>query len=185
MQNKTFKRGLGLSLILVFLLSGCEQTEKKVEAQYPFSYSGSTMGTSFSIKVSQLPKDIEKFEIKAQVNDRLEYINQTMSTYIQDSGISLFNSSSSLSSQFISPDLYQLVERAGEISQLTGGAYDITVAPLVNLWGFGPDKSNSAEPSPEAIQQALTYVGYDKLILMKRVRAIAKKSQKCRLMFLL
>ena len=172
MQNIISKRGLSLSLILVFLLSGCANNSS-VE-KYPFSYSGPTMGTSFSIKASQLPEGVKTYRLESLIKDRLTEVNQHMSTYIKDSELSLINSSKSTGSQFISPDLYKVISTAQEVSRLSGGAFDITVGPLVNLWGFGIDKMSYQAPEAEDIKQALGNIGYDKLVLTGRLKTLSK-----------
>ncbi|NOQ13243.1 MAG: FAD:protein FMN transferase ApbE [Methyloprofundus sp.] len=177
MQNKTFKRGLGLSLILVFLLSGCSNNDSANESAanaYPFSYSDTTMGTSFSIKVSQLPTGVRPKKVKIAIREKLEQINQQMSTYITDSELSRINSSTDMTSRFISEGLYKVVETAQEINHLSEGAYDITVGSLVNLWGFGPSKALSHTPKDEDIQKLLADVGSDKIVLTARLHTLSK-----------
>jgi thiamine biosynthesis lipoprotein len=172
MQNKISKRGLSLILILVFLLSGCA-SNNSVE-KYPFNYSGPTMGTSFSVKASQLPEGVKVSRLEKLINRRLDEIDQRMSTFISDSEVSLINSSRSTSATFINPELEKVLLQAQEVSVLTEGAFDITVGPLVNLWGFGPDKTNNQAPKAEAIQQALKSVGYQKLVINTRVVTLRK-----------
>ena len=172
MQNRISKRGLSLILILVFLLSGCANNNSA--KKYPFNYSGSTMGTSFSVKASQLPEGVRANSIELLIQNRLAEINQRMSTYIQDSELSLINSSATIASQFISPELFAVISAAQEVSRLSAGAFDITVGPLVNLWGFGPDKMNYQAPKPEDIQQALSNIGYNKVILSTRLITLSK-----------
>jgi len=174
MQNTISKRGLSLILILVFLLPGC--ANKISEEKYPFSFSGSTMGTSFSIKASELPEGVKPYRLEMLINAKLKKINQSMSTYLKDSEISQINSSLSQEIRFISPGLYKVITTAEEISRLSGGAFDITVGPLVNLWGFGPDKMVDQAPKDEVIQQALNQVGYEKLILTSRLITLSKTS---------
>ncbi len=172
MQNRLSKRGLSLILVLVFLLSGCANNSN-VE-KYPFSYSGPTMGTSFSIKVSQLPEGVRVKEIESLIKRRLFEINQLMSTYIMDSDIANINTSRSTELQFISPDLFTVIATAQDISELSGGAFDITVGSLVNLWGFGPDKARSQAPEADEIQQVLLNTGYDKIVLTTRLLTFSK-----------
>ena len=172
MLNRISKRGLSLNLILVFLLSGCannSSTEK-----YPFDYSGPIMGTSFSIKASQLPEGIKTYRIEELIQNRLAEINQRMSTYVEDSELSLINSSQSTTAQFISPDLFTVLLSAKEINQLSGGAFDVTVAPLVNLWGFGPDKMTYKAPEDKLIQQTLAQTGDDNIALTTRLKTLSK-----------
>jgi thiamine biosynthesis lipoprotein len=172
MQKKISKRGLSLILILVFLLSGCVNNSS-VE-KYPFQFSGPTMGTSFTIKASQLPEGVRTRRLETLIKRRLAEINQQMSTYIVDSELSVINSSKNTGAQFISPELFKLLFAAQEISVATGGAYDVTVGPLVNLWGFGPDKTLNQTPTDEQIQQALANTGYNKLELTTRLMTLTK-----------
>jgi len=172
MQNRHSKRGLSLLLILVFLLSGCEN--KSSEQKYPFNYSGGTMGTSFSIKASQLPEGVQTKSLELLIQNRLAEINQRMSTYIQDSELSLINGDKGTSAQFISPELFKVIEMAMDVSRLSDGAFDITVGSLVNLWGFGPDKARYQAPNPEDIQQALSKAGYEKIFLSDRLLTLGK-----------
>ncbi|MCK5355358.1 MAG: FAD:protein FMN transferase [Methyloprofundus sp.] len=173
MQNRHSKRGLSLLLILVFLLSGCANNNSI--KKYPFNYSGSTMGTSFSVKASQLPAGTEVNSIELLITNRLTEINQRMSTYIPDSELSLINSTEGTAAQFISPELFKVLETAQDISRLSAGAFDVTVAPLVNLWGFGPDKMQYQAPNTEDIKQALSKVGYEKFYLSRRLLTFGKK----------
>lgn len=172
MQNKLSKRGLSLCLILVFLLSGCVNNNS-VE-KYPFNYSGPTMGTSFSVKASQLPEGVTANRMKFLVQDRLGEINQLMSTYIKDSNLSLINRDQSTASKFISPELFKVMVTAQRVSHLSGGAFDVTVGPLVNLWGFGPEKREGKAPDEEEIQQALRLTGYNKVVLSTRLLTLSK-----------
>lgn len=173
MLNRISKRGLGLILILVFLLSGCAINNSA--EKYPFSYSGPVMGTSFSIKASKIPEGVRAYSIELLIKRRLDNINQVMSTYVEDSELSILNNSESISSEFISPDLFKVISAAQEVSRLSDGALDITVGPLVNLWGFGPDKTNNATPSDQDIQQLLSKVGYKNIVLAKRLYSLKKK----------
>ncbi|WP_428353631.1 FAD:protein FMN transferase [Methyloprofundus sp.] len=161
-----------MSLILVFLLSGCANNAS-VE-KYPFNFSGPTMGTSFSVKASHLPKGVKTYRLEILVQKRLDEINQRMSTYISDSEISVINSSSNTGATFISPELAKVLFQAHEISELSAGAFDVTVAPLVNLWGFGPDKMIYQAPTETEIQQLLKVVGYQNLIINTRLLSLSK-----------
>ena len=161
-----------MSLILVFLLSGCANNSS-VE-KYPFNFSGPTMGTSFSVKASQLPEGVKTYRLETLIKNRLDEINQRMSTYISDSEVALINSSTNPGATFISLELEKIILQAREISELSDGAFDITVAPLVNLWGFGPDKMENKAPKAEEIQQVLEVVGFKNLVINKRVVTLAK-----------
>ena len=172
MQKIISKRGLSLSLILVLLLSGCANNSS-VE-KYPFNFAGPTMGTSFTVKASQLPEGVKVSKLEKIIQKRLDEINQSMSTYISDSEISLINSSSNAGATFISPALEKVLLQAQKVSNLSDGAFDITVAPLVDLWGFGTDKMNNQAPAAEEIQQVLKYVGYKNLVINTRSGTLSK-----------
>jgi thiamine biosynthesis lipoprotein len=172
MQKEFSKRGLGLVLILVFLLSACEKTAPK---SYPFNYSGPIMGTRFSIKATQLPDGVTAEQLQGLIQARLTSINQGMSTYISDSELSLLNAIQSTEAQAVSTELFKVLAAAQEISQLSEGAFDITVGALVNLWGFGPDVMQFQAPDAQAIQQLLASSGYQQLVLDGQALVVTKK----------
>ncbi|OQK17880.1 hypothetical protein AU255_08470 [Methyloprofundus sedimenti] len=172
MQKIISKRGLSLTFILVLVLSGCANNNN-VE-KYPFNFTGPTMGTSFTIKASQLPDSVKVNRLEKLIQKRLDEINQRMSTYISNSEVSFINSSRNAGATFISPELFKVLTQAEEISSLSDGAFDITVGPLVNLWGFGPDQMDNQAPTAEEIQQALRNVGYKNLFLHPRIKTLSK-----------
>jgi len=132
------------------------------------------MGTSFSIKASHIPEQISVDDLQQLILMRLQAINQRMSTYLKDSELSLLNTLSSTEPKIISAELYTVLDAAQKISQLSAGAFDITVGPLVNLWGFGPDMMLYQAPKPEAIVQLLAQSGYAKLQLNKQDLTVTK-----------
>ena len=97
-----------------------------------------------------------------------------MSTYIKRSEISRFNTSDSTDWFSVSPETAKVVAAALDISKKTKGAFDITVAPLVNLWSFGPERRERAVPSDEAISAAREQIGYRHLHVQLDPPAIRK-----------
>jgi thiamine biosynthesis lipoprotein len=97
-----------------------------------------------------------------------------MSTYIPDSELSLINSSTSTEWIPVSSQLYDVLFAAQQVSRQTDGAFDITVGPLVNLWGFGPDKVNRPVPAAEDIATILPGTGYRQLELRTSPPAVKK-----------
>jgi len=144
---------------LLFSLIACQPSQPPTKP-YPFSYSAMTMGTSFSIKATTLPDSIAVKALQQQIDALLIEINGQMSTYQQDSELSIFNRLNSTEWQTVSEPLYLVLKTADDISQLSDGAFDITVSPLVNLWGFGPDPSVIKAPPAIDIQQKLSIIGY-------------------------
>jgi thiamine biosynthesis lipoprotein len=123
--------------------------------------SGQTMGTTYSIKYIPKKFSIKKFN-QNKIDKILGEINRQMSTYIVDSEISNFNSFSDTLWFGISPEFAEVVKASFEYNQLSNGLYDITVMPLVNLWGFGPEVYLN-RPSQEMIDEKLEFVGQDLL----------------------
>jgi len=159
-----FAVGLCLTSTL-FLLNACS------EKQDYMRLSGPTMGTSYSVLYvvdDNHPFDNKKKSaaLKEQIDVLLENIEQTMSTYRADSELSMINQAPAGTWLPISEALYQVLEKAQAIAQLSQGAFDITVAPLVNQWGFGPDFLLDKRPSEAQINQTLKdNIGYQFLQL--------------------
>tara|TARA_Y100000741_G_scaffold95872_2_gene71274 strand:- start:6772 stop:7746 length:975 start_codon:yes stop_codon:yes gene_type:complete len=136
--------------------------------------NGLTMGTTYSIKIKTADAVVNQEKIRADIEKILLEINQKMSTYIVDSELSVINFSNSLDSNLISDDLFKVISHANTISKTTNGAFDITVGPLVNLWGFGPDKSENKIPPNEEIELIKKNIGYKKIYLNKETTSIKK-----------
>jgi thiamine biosynthesis lipoprotein len=140
---------------------------------------GMTMGTNYSVKVADFVKgtnpDVWK-NIETLIQQRLDRIDRMMSTYRTDSEVSRFNNSDSTSWFNISKDVAEVVHRALEISQMTEGAFDITVAPLVELWGFGANQQHDLTINrlEEKTNQIKSKIGYDKLEVRLHPPALKK-----------
>jgi thiamine biosynthesis lipoprotein len=156
------------SIALSFGPSGCDRTPPLVEIH------GNTMGTTYSVKVVELPPGSTSDTLKSRIDARLERVNALMSTYRDDSELSRFNASRSTDWIPVDPALADLVERSLSISNLTAGAFDVTVGPLVNLWGFGPDTHPFRVPDDATIAEALRRVGRDKLSVRLEPPALRK-----------
>jgi len=142
---------------LLFLLFGCQQ-----EQQYQ-TISGYTMGTTYHIT---LESHIELAdEIHQKVEKRLQIINQLMSTYIDESELSMFNKTESTECLPVSKETYDVVKSSVVISNETFGKFDVTIAPLISEWGFDKKQTNDQVPSEKKIESLLKQVGYNKLKL--------------------
>lgn len=124
---------------------------------------GSTMGTTFTIKVVAPPENLDLPSLQQDIEGALEDINRTMSTYLDESELSRFNASDSVDWIGVSPELCRTIEAARVVSEFTNGAFDVTVGSLVNLWGFGPPASTYEPPADDQIRAAMPTVGYGKL----------------------
>ena len=108
---------------------------------------GSTMGTYYSITYKE---DGSCSPQKKAVEDLLTGINRSMSTYEPDSELSVINQNLQAGEYAVSQELYFVLRSSLLVWQETGGAFDVTIGPLVNLWGFGPTLS---EASPTKLEQ--------------------------------
>ena len=153
------------SAFLVFLLSSCEKVSEQKPQDYLYNAVGMTMGTSYNIKASKLPDSLTSKEINSQVKALLEKVNGQMSTYQKDSELSLLNQNTSIDWIPVSAELYAVIKEALNISHLSNGLFDVTVGPLVNLWGFGPDEMTLSPPDEAVIKDRLNQIGYKRLTL--------------------
>ncbi len=143
-------------LVAAALLAACSGSAS-------IEFGGGTMGTSFVVKLPHPPESVEESALRDEVQTVLADINAMMSTYIEDSEISRFNSDPTTDWQTVSRLFCESVEQSIELSRLTDGAFDITAAPLVNAWGFGPEDRPFGLPSEEEIEAARNSVGYEHL----------------------
>lgn len=126
---------------------------------------GQTMGTTYSVKVVTGPLgDAAQKALHREIEQTLDAVNAEMSTYRPDSELSRLNTSPSTDPQPASAPLRAVLAEALRIGRLSDGAFDVTVGPLVNAWGFGPDGEQS--PPDEATLTALrSRIGLDKIRL--------------------
>lgn len=124
---------------------------------------GSTMGTTYTVKLVAPGEGHTETGLQSAVQAELDAVERRMSTYIDESELSRFNAHGDTGWYPVSAELCRLVETALEVSALTDGAFDVTVGPLVNLWGFGPQGAVDEPPAAAAIAGALEATGYRKL----------------------
>jgi thiamine biosynthesis lipoprotein len=138
--------------------------------------SGQTMGTTYHIKV--VTSNFKKiFNLKEKIDKRLEEINKSMSTYRKDSEISQFNALKIPRQRFkVSLDFAQVIMESKRLYKLTGGAWDGSIYPLVNLWGFGMSERKNRLPAKEKIVRLLKDVGFDNIDLVDGRYLLKKKA---------
>jgi len=137
--------------------------------------TGPTMGTYYSVKVPRPPAGVDGEGLRAGIEGVLAQVIAEISTYDPESELSRLNANPSTDWIPVSPDLLAVLAEGQRISALSGGAFDITVGPLVNLWGFGPEAKSDAVPPPEAVLSALARVGYHKIELRSVPPAVRKQ----------
>ncbi|MFC2134995.1 FAD:protein FMN transferase [Bacteroidota bacterium] len=158
---------------LLFTLSCTSEIDDSL-----YSISGNTMGTTYSIKIArdnETKYNTEFENLKEKIDSILIVVNQQMSTYIDTSEISLFNKLHSNQWFNVSPDLAFVISTAKEISQKSSGAFDITIGPLVNLWGFGPELKVYDVPAASEIEKMKRYVGFHNVSVSIEKSALMKK----------
>ena len=158
-NNTTTLYGI-IGLVGTLSLTACQQTP-----DYN-NLSGETMGTSYHISY-QLPKGADEAAIQAAIDKRLQDINDSMSTYQADSTISKFNQLGKDEPITIDADFSHVLATSRQVYQLSGGTFDPTVMPLVDIWGFGSTMTVERlqrPPTALEIAQAKALVDFDSVI---------------------
>ena len=144
----------------VFTLNACDLKKEHL-------FYGNTMGTTYHIKVVSHGFN-NPAHLKDKITHRLEDINRSMSTYIKDSEISRFNQSKESDKPFpVSSDFSYVMAVSQSLHQLTQGAWDGTVKPLIDLWGFTKQTLSPKTPDDSEITKALSRMGFDKIQISK------------------
>lgn len=153
---------IGGSLLLpagVLALAGRNGT---VQEQDLAAFDGRIMGTGYSVRLGEQPNNVLSASVGERIHAVLADVDKHMSTWRQDSELSRFNASEDRDWQPVSDYTARVIAQARLTSELSGGAFDATVEPLVSLWGFGPEPANTAgsRPKKEAISQTLGQIGF-------------------------
>ncbi|NND59941.1 MAG: FAD:protein FMN transferase [Gammaproteobacteria bacterium] len=157
-----------ISFLLVFTSLSCTQRDVAPPI------FGETMGTHYSEKFGQRLAPPVRENLQRQIDDDLESINATMSTWRDDSELSQFNAGESTEWVVVSAATAAVVSKAMTVSEATGGAFDITAAPLVELWGFGTELPQRARPAEQQLQTVMQQVGWDRLEVREEPPALRK-----------
>lgn len=124
------------------------------------------MGTTYTVKYLTDSNTSPAQPTQAELDALLHEVNRQMSTYQTDSEISRFNQmKAAQGAMSISNDFATVVAEAIRLNQFTEGALDVTIGPLVNLWGFGPDKRIHKTPTSAELAQTIPNIGIDKIHL--------------------
>lgn len=146
-------------LIASTTLAACGRDARLPEVEL----SGGTMGTTFNIVLVAPGDDVVGERLKDRITATLDRIDALASTWRDDSELAAFNANPDTDWVAVSDELCGIVEQALELSRLSDGAFDITVGPLVNLWGFGPNGDALEPPDEELVRAAMAHVGYEGL----------------------
>ncbi|MFU2167515.1 FAD:protein FMN transferase ApbE [Lelliottia nimipressuralis] len=152
-----------------FLLAACDSSTPSVKPAAPAAtvLEGKTMGTFWRVSIMNV--DARRAdELRGKIQSQLEADDQLLSTYKNDSALMRFNLSNSTSLWPVSEAMADIVTEALHIGYKTNGAMDITVGPLVNLWGFGPTKQPEKIPDQAQIDDARARTGLQHLTVINQ-----------------
>jgi len=145
--------GLATAMVCVVLLAGCGQESA------PLQISGPAQGTTYNVTV-MAPEGLTEHALRSTVEEVVATIDKQMSTWRDDSEISRFNAAPANTWVEVSKPLAALTEQALEIGRDTGGAFDVTVGPILKVWGFGAGASvPTALPTTDTLNAAREITG--------------------------
>ena len=145
----------------VCALAACAPLRRRDEAVV---LRGPTMGTTWSVTLA-VPPGRAAGDLQRAVQDEVDRVVAQMSTYAPDSDLSRYNRAPAGSWQELPAEFFGVLSYALELARDTGGAYDPTVGPLVNAWGFGPGTHAHRVPSDADIDAARARVGWQRVEL--------------------
>ncbi len=157
-------------LAVATLLSAC-LFDKEPEV---VRLSGETMGTTFNI--TAIGVDVDEEALAVAVEETLADVNAKMSNWDKNSEVSQFSKSQSTEPTQVSEEFALVIAAANDVHEKSGGTFDVTLGPLIELWGFGPRKPEDPVPSDEDIQAALNSVGQARLLTLDREAGTLAKS---------
>lgn len=129
------------------------------------------MGTTWSVKLA-LPTGRDAAQIQRGIQHEVDAVVAQMSTWERDSDLSRYNRAPAGTWQVLPAEFFGVLEYALDLARDSGGAYDPTVGPLVNLWGFGPGAQRHEVPAREAIAAARERVGYARIRIDPATRRV-------------
>lgn len=171
-----FRLPLPIVPLLVALIVLCRPAIAQNETPI-LETRGQTMGTTYMVKIFVPPQDLAS-DWREQIDAELRRVNDQMSTYLESSELSRFNRSESTDWFEVSPETAMVVAKSLEIFELSGGAFEVTIAPLVNAWSFGPGKRNPSPPDDATIASSLENVGSSDVSVQNDPPALRKSNPK-------
>jgi len=162
-------------LVTVLALAACGDPDPTVTpTPKVHAFEGATMGTTYTVKViDPAMSQAEQAATRDAIRAALDAVDGSMSTYKPDSELSRFNRAGAGEPFKLSAAVIHVFLLAQDVSEATGGAFDVTVGPFVNAWGFGPVKRATA-PSDAELASIRERVGYRKLSIDATAQTIAK-----------
>lgn len=145
--------------VATLMLAACDSTSRLPQLEL----SGSALGTTFSVLLVSPGEGFSQDDLQSQILDTIQNVDSLASTWREDSELSRFNADLGTDWITTSTPFCEAIAHALEISRLTDGAFDITVGPLVNLWGFGSTGEIRQPPTDDALRAVMAEIGYTQL----------------------
>lgn len=149
---------IATAISVLAAIPGCAST------QQPVALSGEGLGATWSVKITG-PLAQDEASIQRGIRARIDEVERNLSRWDSSSSVSLLNAATESDWQPVSPVLLGPLSYALDLASDTGGAFDPTVAPLVDAWGFGTAGRRYEPPKAEAIESAREHVGHARLTL--------------------
>lgn len=155
---------------------GCARDERPE----PLLLEGATMGSRYRVRVDDEGAAARRRELAELAQSVLDDVDARMSTWKPDSEVSRLNRAPANVPVAVSEGTFEVLEAAVRIAGDTGGAFDVTVGPLVDAWGFGPGGEVIAVPDDAEIDRLLSLVGVEGLRLDPDARTVTKVRREIR-----
>lgn len=150
-----------LFIVIVVALLPLVLNRQEAKAPLLFELDGPTMGTTYSVRFDTVPEGVTTEALGQTIDATLARINTLMSTYDPESELSRFNRHEGREWFDMSAETVTVIDAAMKISEMTSGAFDVTIGPLVDLWGFGSTTEVEFEPPSAAeIQKVRGRIGF-------------------------
>lgn len=150
-------------VLLTIALIGCSETDRPLES--PVKLEGNIFGTFYQVTMADSLTQGQVNDLEAGIEQQLESVDQSMSTYRDDAELMTFNRSPLGEWQPLSNGLIDVLAISQSIAESSDGAFDITIGDLVNLWSFGPEARPEEVPSDQELSNRLARVGFDAIEL--------------------
>jgi thiamine biosynthesis lipoprotein len=175
-MNTVSRRQSLLLFSVAILVVGFLLLNRQSDTDVIHEFGGGTMGTRYSVKLTDLPADKSLEQIAFDASGILQRVDrEQMSTYAPDSELSRLNAAAVGQDIALSAEMTEVLALALELNRVTDGAFDVTVGPLVNRWGFGPEERREDRiPTQAEIDTLLARVGSHHLILDIARRSLRK-----------
>ncbi|WP_108446215.1 FAD:protein FMN transferase [Halomonas denitrificans] len=172
-----YLRSLLVSLLLGLLLAGCSERDRPLDS--PVTLQGDIFGTFYQVSIADPLTQGEANALEEGLLAELEAVDAAMSTWRDDSELMAFNRAPLGKWQPLSDHLIEVLAIGQSVAEASGGAFDMTIGDLVNLWSFGPEARPREVPDDAVLAERLAEVGPDSL----EVDAEARQARRLRDVF--